>query len=172
MALRSICGQRPTPAKRGCVSSARQEFEQVTGYLLRLLLLHPVPGALDEVAAGHSRAGALLHALEIARPLIDPPVALSCDKRRADVDRAAREELQLRDVLGTRRATVPVEAALEADPRVLVAVDLELVIGKPFAGGDRRRRRHLRRYRFRHSLVLIQDVVRRQLRELARGPRC
>jgi len=54
-----------------------KEFQQQASDLLRLFLLHPVPGALDQMTADHAGAGALLHRLIDARPLIGAPVLLA-----------------------------------------------------------------------------------------------
>src|SRR5712675_931168 len=64
-----------------------QEIEQQRNDLLRLLLLHPVPGAVEQLAADHAGAD-LLRAFESARRLVDAPVAHSADEDRWHVDRA------------------------------------------------------------------------------------
>ena len=52
-----------------CVLAA-QEVEQQPDHRVGLLLLHPMSGAIDQMAADHSRAGGGLHGFEHARPLI------------------------------------------------------------------------------------------------------
>src|SRR3954468_12605921 len=64
-----------------------QEIEQQRDDLLRLLLLHPVPGAVEQLTADHAGAD-LLRAFESARRLVDPPVAHAADEDRWHVDRA------------------------------------------------------------------------------------
>src|ERR1700751_6157680 len=64
-----------------------QEIEQQRDDLLRLLLLHPVPGAVEQLTADHAGAD-LLRAFESARGLVDAPVAHAADEDRWHVDRA------------------------------------------------------------------------------------
>ena len=59
--------------------------------MFRLLLLHPMTGTVDQMAAEHAGAGGLLHALEIAGALVGAPVVLASDKELRHVDRAAGE---------------------------------------------------------------------------------
>src|SRR6266481_1484476 len=54
-----------------------QKIDQQLIHPIRLLLLDPMPGAVDQMAAQHPGARALLHSLEIAGPLIGPPVAFA-----------------------------------------------------------------------------------------------
>src|SRR5215831_5522510 len=84
-----------------------QKRDEQLADLLRLLLLHPMPGAVDQVAPHHTRARALLHPLELAagaqaiplqtalkaRPLVFGPV---------DAELAVRQPPASRD-LGLRR---------------------------------------------------------------------
>src|SRR3989442_15889515 len=78
---------RDAPQDEGEVDLLVKELHEQLAHLLRLLLLHPVPGALDEMAAHHARAGAFLHALDIAGDLIGAPIALAGDEHRRHVDR-------------------------------------------------------------------------------------
>ena len=96
----------------------------------------------------------------------ETPIALAGDEDRRHIDRATGKELELGrvDVLGS--AAIPLQAALEAGPRIFAAVDLELVFGEPRAGGDLLRRGHMRRHGLGHPLVEIHDVVARHLGEL------
>src|SRR5437667_6450002 len=73
----------------------RKEFQQQAIHLVRLFLLHPMAGAVDEVDLPHTRAGAFLHLLDGARRLIDAPVAASGDEGRGHVDGAAGEDFEL-----------------------------------------------------------------------------
>ena len=50
------------------------KLKQETRCGFRLLLLHPMPGVLNEMDAQHARARRRLHLFEIARSLIDAPV--------------------------------------------------------------------------------------------------
>ena len=103
------------PDKRRSLSGALlQKFQQECRDLLRLLLLHPVASAIDQVTAEHARARASLHALEGAGELIGAPVALAGDEQRRHVDGAAGEKLELggEHVLGA--AAIPLQAALKA----------------------------------------------------------
>src|SRR5215471_21408587 len=59
-----------------------QKRDEQLADLLRLLLLHPMPGAVDQVASHHTRACAQLHLLEIAGALISAPVAFPGDEDR------------------------------------------------------------------------------------------
>src|ERR1700756_2769266 len=71
------------------LSPSPQKLDQQLAYPLRLLLLHPMAGTVDQMAAQHPRARALLHSLEIAGTLVGPPIALAGDKHRRDVNGAA-----------------------------------------------------------------------------------
>src|SRR5579863_258778 len=113
-----------------------QEIDQQPGDRLGLFLLHPVTGAVDQVTSPHVRARGSLHSFEIARPLVDPPIALSGDEERRHVDGSARKQLQLRIVTALGPGTVPVEAALEAVALIFGAVDREFAVRQPTAGRD------------------------------------
>jgi len=39
-----------------------------------ILLLDPMPGTIQQMAAAHLRARAVLHAFDRARGLVDPPI--------------------------------------------------------------------------------------------------
>src|SRR5215831_1877686 len=156
----------PPPA----LSLPPQKLGQQLADPLRLLLLHPMAAAVDQITAQHSRASALLHALEIPGPLVGPPIALPRDKKRGDVDRTAREQLQLAVKPAPRPAPVPLQSTLEPGSFVFAAVDGELVFREPPAGRALGGRRHLGRHGFRHVLVQIHDVVGWHLGQLTRGP--
>ena len=66
----------------------RKELAQRRSEALRLLLLHPVPGFLDEIWAfeGGACRG---HGLERTRALIDAPVAAAGDEAGGHFDAAA-----------------------------------------------------------------------------------
>src|SRR5262252_5528052 len=66
-----------------------QKLDQQLAHALRLFLLHPMPGAVDQMTSHHVRARALLHSFEIPGALIGSPVALSGNENGWDVDRAA-----------------------------------------------------------------------------------
>src|SRR5690242_16557563 len=69
--------------------SPPQQLEQQFGHSFRLLLLHPMAGAVEQMTAEHAGAGSLLHALEGAGALVSAPIALAGDEHRGHVDRAA-----------------------------------------------------------------------------------
>src|SRR5579864_3151078 len=102
-----ILALQPQPSGRVGV----QEVEQQTTERPRLLLLHPVSGAVNEVRPLVVRGDLGLEALESTRVLIHPPVALAAHERSGHVDRPSRKQLEI-DV--ARTATIPVEAALES----------------------------------------------------------
>src|SRR5215470_15185562 len=64
------------------VARLAQERQQEAADFGGLFLLHPMTGAIDEVAADHFRAGLGLHRLEHAGPLIGAPVLLAGDEGR------------------------------------------------------------------------------------------
>src|SRR5260370_37296553 len=63
-----------------CLLLPSQKLRQELAHPLRLLLLCPMAGAIDQMAAEHSRAQALLHPLKIAGTLVGPPILFSRDK--------------------------------------------------------------------------------------------
>src|SRR5690606_3427397 len=75
-----------------------EERVQKAHHLLRLLLLNPMPGMLDQMTAAHVGAGLRLHPLQSTGGLMDAPVATAGDEARRHVDAAAREDLQLGDL--------------------------------------------------------------------------
>src|ERR1700721_4144149 len=92
--------------------------------------------ALEQIAADHLGANALLHALKRTGLLIDAPVALARDEDRRHVDRAARKQLK-RVVEGAfSPRSIPVQPALEAVALVFAGIDGEFVVGQPCAGRD------------------------------------
>src|SRR5712691_5641052 len=149
---------RDAPQDEGEVDLLVKELHEQLAHLLRLLLLHPVPGALDQMAAKDARAGALPHALDIAGNLVGAPVALARDEHRWHVDGAAGEYFELGIENALRAAAIPLQPALKARASELAAVDRELVVGQPFARGDLLSRRHLRRHGRGHVLVQVHDV--------------
>src|SRR4029453_5650686 len=72
-----------------------QEIQQQLANPSLLLLLPPVPGAFEQVAAGEASARRVLHALDRPRSLIDAPVTRARDEDRRDVDGPPGEQLQL-----------------------------------------------------------------------------
>src|SRR5260370_25455439 len=66
-----------------------QKLDQQLAHPFRLFLLHPMPGAVDQMATHHPGARALLHPLEIAGTLVGPPVARSGNKNSRHIDGAA-----------------------------------------------------------------------------------
>src|SRR5271163_2583187 len=119
-----------------CLSLPMQKLDQERAHPLRLLLLHPMAGAIDQMATQHPRTRALLHPLEIAGPLVGPPITFSRNKHRGHVDGPAGEQLQFAVVPALRPAPVPLQSTLKPGPLVLGAVNRELVFRQPPAGGD------------------------------------
>src|SRR5271169_1606445 len=87
-----------------CLSLPLQKLDHERAHPRRLLLLHPMAGAIDQVATQHPRARALLHPLEIAGPLVGPPIAFSRNEDRRDVNGSAREQLQFSGIDASRAA--------------------------------------------------------------------
>ena len=92
---------------------------EIRAHLLRLFLLHPVPGPVQQMKAHHVRARAVPHFLHGARGLVDAPVALARDEHRRHIDGAAGEGVHLGDALGVRAAPHPIalKGAIETGPR-------------------------------------------------------
>ena len=123
-------------------------------------------GAFDQVAGGHAAAGPALHGFEIPRLLVGAPVAFSGDEHGRHVDAAPREHLQFGVEVAHGAAAIPLQAALESGARIFAAVDLQLGIGQPCAGRDRRGRRHVARDGLGHVVRKIHHVIGRQPRHL------
>src|SRR5216683_2821467 len=119
-----------------------QKLDQQLTHSLRLFLLHPMPGSVDQMTAEHPRAGAILHALEIARALIGSPIAFSRNEHGRNIDGAARKQLKLRVIEALRPGPIPMQSALETGPLVFGAVDAQLAVGQPSASRDLGWRRH------------------------------
>src|SRR5260370_19554959 len=51
-----------------------QELNEQCAHQFRLLLLHPVSGAIEKMETGHTRAGAIAHLVDCTRSLIDAPI--------------------------------------------------------------------------------------------------
>src|SRR5689334_2727187 len=66
-----------------------QELDQQPAHFARLLLLHPVPCAIDEMAPDHVGTDFCLHRLKNAGQLIRATVLLAGDEGRGNVDGAA-----------------------------------------------------------------------------------
>src|SRR6266436_1918542 len=97
--------------------------------MFRLFLLHPVAGAIDQMATDHVAACAGLHRLEDAGALMRTPVLLSRDEARRHVDGAAGPRLQFR-VEGARgAAAIPLQAALESGALIFGGVVGKLAVG-------------------------------------------
>src|ERR1700738_4116324 len=120
-----------------------QKFDQQLAHPFRLFLLHPMPGAVDQMTAHHPRAGALLHSLEIAGTLVCSPVAFSRNEHGRNIDGAAGKQLKLGVIEALRPGPIPLQSALETSPLVFGAVDAKLAVGQPSASRDLGWRRHL-----------------------------
>src|SRR5579883_3446362 len=103
---RALGSVRSTPR---ALTLPPQEIEQQFPDHGGLLLLHPMPGAVDQVAADHPGAGAFLHGFEIARPLIGAPIAPAGDEHRRHVDPASGKEPQFGIGEPRSAAAVPIE---------------------------------------------------------------
>src|SRR4030088_2124730 len=108
------------------------ELQQHFTYPLRLLLLHPVAGAIDQMNAEHPCAGARLHRLEDARALISAPILLARDEARGHVDAAARTCLEFGGERARGAAAIPLQAALESGAFIFRAIESEFALGQPF----------------------------------------
>src|SRR5205823_4255828 len=103
-----------------------QELHQQLAHGIGLLLLHPMPGAIDEMSAAPLRADAdCLHRLEDAGSLKRTPVALAGDEAGRHVDGATRERAQLGESLGIGAAPHPValQSAGETSPGIFRGVN-------------------------------------------------
>src|SRR5271166_5741492 len=119
-----------------CLSLPLQKLDQERAHPLRLLLLHPMAGAIDQMATQHPPARALLHPLEIAGTLVSPPIAFSRNEYRGHVNGPAGEQLQFAVGSAVRPAPVPLQSTLEPGPLVLGAVNRELALRQPAACCD------------------------------------
>src|SRR6516225_8400854 len=146
-----------------------EELAQRRIEALRLFLLHPVPGFLDEVWPGEGRAGHG-HGLERAGALISAPVAATGNEAGRHFDAAAFEGLQFGDRGAIEGVAVPVEAALKPGSAEFADIYLKLRVGEPGATFDFfERGRHVGRCG-RHALVEIHHVVARQGCEIICAP--
>ncbi len=112
-------------------SPVPQKLYEQCAHLFRLLLLHPVPGSIQEMKADHSRAGAVLHFVYGSGSLLDAPVAFACDIHRWDVDGAARECVHLGNALGIAAAphAIALQGAGETGPAIFRGIDLHFGLG-------------------------------------------
>ena len=124
-ASRSSGARRPAVLGRVPLEEVQQQFADPG----RLLLLHPVPGAVEQVRAGEASACRVLHTLDSARPLIDAPVTRARDEDRRDVDGPPGEQLQLGLERTAAAGAVPVEAALKPGALVLTGIHCQLRVG-------------------------------------------
>src|SRR2546422_3411692 len=103
------------------ISSVKKLEEQPADSLV-LLLLHPVPGAIQKMDASHLGAGLRPHDLDGAGALIGAPITFPRYERRWNIDGAAGKQLKLGGVLGISIDAIRVQAALESSPPILCAV--------------------------------------------------
>src|SRR6266540_4642106 len=82
---------------RSCkvVLATLAKIDKQTAHFLGLLLLHPMPGSLHNMAAKHLPADGRLHFLQVAGSLVSAPVACAGDEARRHVDGAAGEYFEL-----------------------------------------------------------------------------
>src|ERR1700730_3380398 len=90
------------------------ELHQQAVNLLRLLLLHPVAGAVDQVTAEHAGAGRCLHCLIDAGTLICAPVLPARNKARGHVEAAAGIGFEFGSERARGAAAIPLQPALES----------------------------------------------------------
>src|SRR5581483_12043127 len=101
MALRASVG--------GSLCSPFEEVEQQAAHFGRLLLLHPMAGAVDQMAAEHLRAAAALHRFERAWALIGAPILLARDEAGGHVDAAPRKQRHLVVQHPRRAVAIPLQ---------------------------------------------------------------
>src|SRR6266550_3132442 len=77
-----------------------EELKQQCVHLFWLLLLNPMPGAIEEMESDHMCACGVAHLVDRARRLVDAPVAFACDELRGHVDGTTRESVHLRNASG------------------------------------------------------------------------
>src|SRR4029450_3975365 len=112
-----------------------QKLNDQRAHLLRLFLLHPVPSALQQMKAQHSRTRGGPHSVDSTRRLIDSPVAPAGHVHRWHIDRSARERAQVGEALGIGPSSysVALKRTGKFGPRVFGGVDLDLRFCQPFA---------------------------------------
>src|SRR5258708_3358491 len=120
-------------------SDLLHELQQQMTNLLRLLLLHPVAGAVYQMNAEHARAGAFLHRLEHAGALVGAPVLFARDEAGGSVDSAAGECFEFGIERTGGAAAIPLQPALESGAGIFGAVEGEFAVGQPFVRSDRSR---------------------------------
>src|SRR5438270_320698 len=138
-----------------------EELQQQAANLRRLLLLHPVACAIDQMTADHLRACTRLHGLVNAGTLVSAPVLFPGNEARGHVDAAAGIGLELGTECAGGAATVPLQAALEAGAPIFGAVESELVVGQPCVGRNSLLRGHFLGHRLSHVAGEIHDVISR-----------
>src|SRR5216683_2594000 len=102
-----------------------------SGNFRRLLLLHPVTGAVDQMTADHVGTRARLHRLEYAGALMRAPILLSRDEGGRHVDGTAREGLQFGVESARRAAAIPLQSALESGAPIFGGIEGKLAVGQP-----------------------------------------
>src|ERR1700694_4750296 len=120
----------------GAFRGLLQELQQQVTNLLRLFLLHPMAGAVDQMTADHLRTCACLHRLIYAGALIGSPVLFARDEARGHVDGAARKCFELSGERARGAAAIPLQPALKSGARIFRAVEGEFAVGQPFVGSD------------------------------------
>src|SRR5580704_5203263 len=118
---------------RGPLAELEQKAHEDVTYLVRLLLLHPMPRPLNKMDAPHLGADSVAHRLECARRLEHSPVGLSPYENRGYIHRAPGEAPQLGVLLVIEQATVLVQSALKPGPAVLARVHAEFRFCQPVA---------------------------------------
>src|SRR2546428_12994958 len=103
-------------------SLVAQELREQLAHLFRLLLLHPVPGSVQQMEAHHARARGAPHSVHGPRRLIDAPVALACHEHRRTIDGTAQDRMNLRNALGIRSGGKSITLKRSGDLRPVVLV--------------------------------------------------
>src|SRR5580658_3250699 len=96
---------------QSCLYIIPQKLDEQRTHLFRLLLLHPMSGAIEKMESGHMRAGAITHPVDRARCLIDAPIAFPRDELSGHVYGPARKGVHLGDTSGI--GTPPHSIALQ-----------------------------------------------------------
>src|ERR1700722_18529706 len=139
-AISKTAGRKsPDPSRRSpALRWMPQKRKQQLGRLFRLLLLHPMAGAIDEMKADHVGAGAVPHALRGTGRLIGAPITFACDIHRRYIDGASGEGVHFGHAfwIGTAPHPVALQRAGKFGAAVFGHVHVNFSLGQPFAIRD------------------------------------
>jgi len=112
-----------------------QELNEQSAHQFRLLLLHPMSGAIEKMEADHMRAGAIAHLVDSTRCLIDAPIAFASDVLRGHIYGATRKGVHLGETSGIGAAphAIALQRAGETGPAEFGRVHIDLDFGQPLA---------------------------------------